>query len=160
MRLLDGKLWIARATGPKVTLAGAAASLYLTVLDTSPEYRTPLDPSAAVFPAASNGWITAIPYLERSRRQTERRWQSRSQVPLIAGSLRNQALYARSSAMLAVKDSQDLRQEPVRYRAARHLVDRPGEQQIQLRTVKQPGAGGTRVADNLRNRVERRKYAG
>ncbi len=61
--LLDGKLWIARATGPKVTLAGAAASLYLTVLDTTPEYRTPLDPSAAVFPAASNGgWITAIPY--------------------------------------------------------------------------------------------------
>jgi hypothetical protein len=63
--VLDGKLWVARAAGGKVSLTGVS-SLYLAVIGTSPDYVTPLDSSAAVFPSpAANRveWITAIPFL-------------------------------------------------------------------------------------------------
>jgi hypothetical protein len=63
--VLDGKLWVARAAGTKVTLTGVS-SLHLAVMGTSSDYVTPIDRSAAVFPSpAANRveWITGIPFL-------------------------------------------------------------------------------------------------
>jgi hypothetical protein len=61
--VLGDQLWIARATGSNVTLAGTQGPLYLAVLRTAPEYAEPLEPSAAIFPASDReGWIIAVPF--------------------------------------------------------------------------------------------------